>query len=180
MIIGLFKYRIDVFLNQQKYNPAELIFIEGVFLHQYVSIIHQIEGLKIHHNGLKILLVNKKRSFPLGVIFIFYRYLLLSRLRQIIPHISYLYTDHFLRQQMTFMIKWPLWSLKISTYPTVFALAQFNIRVPLHQWICNKKMRVHIMLNYTLPFNIHMSFLRDPARYWKWNICCYTNLIIVP
>ena len=45
MIIGLFKYRIDVFLNQQKYNPAELIFIEGVFLHQYVSIIHQIEGL---------------------------------------------------------------------------------------------------------------------------------------
>ena len=66
MIIGLFKYRIDVFLNQQKYNPAELIFIEGVFLHQYVSIIHQIEGLKIHHNGLKILLVNKKRSFPLG------------------------------------------------------------------------------------------------------------------
>ena len=27
-------------------------------------------------------------------------YLLLSRLRQIIPHISYLYTDHFLRQQM--------------------------------------------------------------------------------
>ena len=64
MIIGLFKYRIDVFLNQQKYNPAELIFIEGVFLHQYVSIIHQIEGLKIHHNGLKILLVNKKRSFP--------------------------------------------------------------------------------------------------------------------
>ena len=60
MIIGLFKYRIDVFLNQQKYNPAELIFIEGVFLHQYVSIIHQIEGLKIHHNGLKILLVIKK------------------------------------------------------------------------------------------------------------------------
>ena len=107
-------------------------------------------------------------------------YSLLSWLRQIIPHISYLYTDHFLRQQMTFMIKWPLWSLKISTYPTVFALAQFNIRVPLHQWICNKKMRVHIMLNYTLPFNIHMSFLRDPARYWKWNICCYTNLIIVP